>query len=233
MQTISLISHVSKKLLHLISARITSIIERHLSDSQLGFRKGIGTRDAIFQFRTIIERATQVNKKVCVCFIDYQKAFDRINHEKLLDVMEKEGIPDLGKKLIKSLYWNQYAVIKTKNGESRKICIRRGVRQGCIISPILFNLYTEYMMMEIHEQTKEIEIGRYYYNNIWYADDAVFMSENEADLQDLVLRINDICKEYGMAMNVKKTKVRFFHAHLMADQIDLRSTLVLDLRSSR
>jgi len=68
------------------------------------------------------------------------------------------------------------------------------------------NLYSEYMMMEIHEQTKGIEIGGHYSNNIRYADDAVFMSENEADLQDLVLRINDICKEYGMAIKIKKTK---------------------------
>ena len=70
-----------------------------------------------------MERATQVNKKVYACFIDYQKAFDRINHEKLLVIMEKAGIPDLKRKLIKSLYWNQYAAIKTKDGKFRKICI--------------------------------------------------------------------------------------------------------------
>jgi len=94
-RTISLISHVSKILLHLINARNTPIIESHLTDSQMGFRKGKGTKDAIFQFRTIMERATQVNKKVYACFIDYQKAFDRINHEKLLVIMEKAGIPHL------------------------------------------------------------------------------------------------------------------------------------------
>jgi len=205
-RTISLISHVSKILLHLINARITPIIERHLTDSQLGFRKGKGTKDAIFQFRTVMERVTQVNKKVYACFIDYQKAFDRINHEKLLVIMEKAGIPDLERKLIKSLYWNQYAVIRTKDGKSRKICIRRGVRQGCIISPILFNLYSEYMMQEIHEKRKGIEIGGRIYNNLRYADDAVVMTDNEADLQDLVSTVNDVCKDYGMAMNVKKTK---------------------------
>jgi len=107
--TISLISHVSKILLHLINARITPIIECHLTDSQMGFQKGKGTKDAIFQFRTIMERATQVNKKVYARFIDYQKEFDRINHKKLLVIMEKARIPDLERKLIKSLYWNQSA----------------------------------------------------------------------------------------------------------------------------
>jgi len=68
-----------------------------------------------------------------------------------MDIMEKAGIPELERRLIRSLYWNQSAVMKTKDGISRKICIRRGVRQGCIISPILFNLYSEYMTKEIEE----------------------------------------------------------------------------------
>jgi len=95
----------------------------------MGFRKGKGTRDAIFQLRTIAKRAIQVHKTVYTCLVDYQKAFDRINHEKLLNIMEKAEIPELERKLVKCLYWNQYAAIKTCDGKSRKICIRRGVRQ--------------------------------------------------------------------------------------------------------
>ena len=205
-RTISLISHTSKILLHLINNRITPIIERHLSDSQMGFRKGRGTRDAIFQFRTITERAIHVNKKVFACFVDYQKAFDRINHEKLLHIMEKAGIPELERKLIRSLYWNQYAVIRTTDGISRKICIRRGVRQGCIISPILFNLYSEYMMLDVQEKGKGIVIGGQNFTNLRYADDAVVISEEEAELQQMITTISDVCKEYGMEINVKKTK---------------------------
>ena len=143
---ISLISHTSKILLHLINNRITPIINQHLSDTQIGFRKGKSTRDAIFQLMMIAERSVQVNKKVYACFVDYKKTFDSINHEILLHIMEKAGIPELERKLIKALYWNQYAVVKTKNGSSRRICIGRGIRQGCIISLILFNLYAEFMM---------------------------------------------------------------------------------------
>jgi len=127
-RTISLISHTSKILLHLINNRITPIIEQQLSDAQKGFRKGKGTRDVIFQLRTIAERTIQVNKKVYACFVDYKKAFDSINHEKLLQIMEKADIPELERKLIKALCWNQYAVVKTRNGISRKICIRKGIR---------------------------------------------------------------------------------------------------------
>ena len=205
-RTISLISHTSKILLHLINSRITPIIERHLSNTQMGFRKGRGTKDAIFQLRMLVERSMQVNKKVYACFVDYQKAFDRINHEKLLKIMEKAGIPDLERKLIKSLYWNQYAVVKTADGKSRRICIRRGVRQGCIISPILFNLYSEYMMKELEDNINGIKIGGKNYTNLRYADDAVFVSDQEAELQTIITSLCEICKEYGMDVNVKKTK---------------------------
>jgi len=87
-RTIALIYHASKFLLHLIKRRITPVIERQIADSQMGFRKGKGTRDAIYQLRMISERSIQVGKKVYMCFVDYQKAFDRVNHDKLLEVME-------------------------------------------------------------------------------------------------------------------------------------------------
>jgi len=140
----------------------------------------------------IAERSDQVNKKVYECFVDYKKAFDNINHEKLLHIMEKAGIPELERKLLKALHWNQYAVVKTKNGSSNRICIRRGIRQGCIISPILFNLYTEFMMKELDEEDTGIIIGGQNFNNIRYADDAVFMSDEEHSLQEIVQKIADI-----------------------------------------
>jgi len=82
-RTIALISHASKILFQLIKKIITPIIERQLSESQMGFRKGKGTRDAIFQLRMIGERTLKMGRKLCVCFVDYQKAFDRVKHDKL------------------------------------------------------------------------------------------------------------------------------------------------------
>src|SRR6267154_530342 len=115
-RTTALISHASKILLHTIKRRITPIIEKQLGDSQMGFRKGKGTRVAIFQLRMISERVTQINsekeiqgnkatkeKKLYLCFVDCQKAFDRVKHDKLVEVMEKSGIPDLEKRLIINL----------------------------------------------------------------------------------------------------------------------------------
>ena len=118
------------------------IIEQHLSDSQMGFRKGKGTRDAIFQLRSLCERSLQMGQDVYICFIDYQKAFDRVNHDKLVELMEKAGIPELERRLIINLYWNQKAAVRWDSDITRNVNINRGVRQGCILSPILFNLYS-------------------------------------------------------------------------------------------
>jgi len=85
----------------------------------MGFRKGKGTRDAIFQLRMINERCLQMGKKVNMCFMDYQKAFDWVNKDKLLEVMELSGIPELERRLIINLYWHQKALVRWDNGFKR------------------------------------------------------------------------------------------------------------------
>src|SRR5688572_15127308 len=132
-RTIALISHASKVLLHLIK-RLMPIVERQLGESQVGFRKGKATRDAIFQSWMISERITQMNtkkevvqdgktkkkeKKVYLCFVDYQKAFDRVKHDKLVEIMEKVGIPEL-ERLIINLYCKQLAAVRWDSGTSRE-----------------------------------------------------------------------------------------------------------------
>ena len=94
-----------------------------------------------------------MDTKVYVCFLDYQKAFDRVSHDKLLEVMEKAstGILELERRLIINLYWKQQAAVRWDNEISRYVNIKSGVRQGCIISPIIFNLYSEVMIAEALE----------------------------------------------------------------------------------
>jgi len=206
-RTIALISHASKILLHLIKRRITPIIERQIGDSQMGFRKGKGTRDAIFQLRTISERVLQMGKNVYMCFVDYQKAFDRVKHDKLLEVMERAGIPELERRLIINLYWHQQAAVRWDNEVSRYVNIKRGIRQGCVISPILFNLYSEFMITEALENETGIKFNGNNITNLRYADDAVLVADTKKKLQRMLDRLGETCKVYGMEMNVKKTKV--------------------------
>src|SRR6266516_4305149 len=141
-RTIALISHASKVLSHLIKRRITPIIERQLGESQMGFRKGKGTRDAIFQLTMIRERITQMNtekeiqgkkktkgKKLYLCFVDYQKAFDRVKHNKLIEVMGKAGLPELELRLIKNIYWRQQSAVRWDGEVSRDVKVEKGGRQ--------------------------------------------------------------------------------------------------------
>ena len=163
----------------MIKRRISPIIERQLADNQMGFRKGKDTRDAIFQLRMINERITQMNtevlnqgkkilkgRKVYLCFVDYQKAFDTVRHSKLLEVLEKAGVPVLERTLIINLYWEQPAAVRWDGKISRDVSVERGVRQGCIISPLLFNLYSEFMINEAMETLEGIGFNRVNITNL-------------------------------------------------------------------
>ena len=165
---------------------------------------GVGEQDRETQLG---ERLIQMNRKLYMAFIDYSKAFDRVQHQKLMDLMKRTGIPELERRLIANLYWGQTAVVKIGNDISESITVKKGVRQGCILSPILFNLYTDYMIEEAFEDLDGIRINGENLTNIRYADDTVLVAESENKLQLLVQSLNDKCREYGMSLNENKTKV--------------------------
>ena len=105
---------------------------------QAGFRKGRGTRDQI-----VTEKAREFQKNICFCFIDYAKAFDCVDHNKLWKILQGMGIPDHLTCLLRNLYAGQEATVRTGHGTTDFFQIGKGVRQGCILSPYLFNLYAE------------------------------------------------------------------------------------------
>ena len=117
-----------------------------LPDVQAGFRKGRGTRDQIANIRWIMEKAREFQKNIYFCFIDCAKAFDCVDHNKLWKILKEMGIPDLLTCLLRNLYAGQEATVRTGHGTTDWFQIGKGVRQGCILSPCLFNLYAEYIM---------------------------------------------------------------------------------------
>lgn len=139
------------------------------------------------------------------CFIDYEKAFDRVDHQKLIDCLKSVGMRGKDIRFIRNLYWNQEAYIRLGSGTSDKIKIKRGVRQGCILSPLLFILYTE-MIFRAVEGKRGVEIGGMLLNNLRYADDTVLLAESKEQLQELVNAVDRAGLPYGMKMNAKKTK---------------------------
>ena len=119
-------------------------MHRELPDVQAGFRKGRGTRDQIANIHWIIKKAREFQKSIC--FIDYAKAFDYVDHHKLWKILKEMGIPDHLTYLLRNLYAGQEATVRTGHGTTDWFQIEKEVRQGCILSPCLFNLYAEYIM---------------------------------------------------------------------------------------
>ena len=145
--TDALISHASKVMLKILEASLQQYINCELPDVQAGFRKGRGTRDQIANICSIIEKARKFQKNICFCFIDYNKAFNCVDHNKMWKILKKMGIPDQLTCLLRNLYAGQEATVRTRHGSRGTdwFQIGKGVRQGCILSPCLFNLYAEYI----------------------------------------------------------------------------------------
>ena len=153
------------------------------SNQQAGFRKVRGTRDQIANIRLIIEKAREFQKNIYFCFIDYAKAFDCMHHNKLWKILKETGIPDHLTCLLRNLYVGQEATVRTGHGKTHWFQIGKGVHQGCMLSPCLFNLYAEYIMQNVglDEAQAGIEIARKDINNLSYADDTTLMAESEEE----------------------------------------------------
>ena len=131
-------------MLKILQARLQQY--RELLDVQAGFRKGKGLRDQIANVRLIIKKARELQKYVYFWFIDYAKAFDCVDHNKLWKILQEMGIPDHLACLLRNLYAGQEATVKTGHGTTNCFQIGKGVPQGCILPSCLFNFYAEYIM---------------------------------------------------------------------------------------
>ena len=121
-------------------------MNRELPHVQAGLRKGGGTRDQIANIHWIIKKARELQKNIYFCFIDYAKAFDCVDHHKLWKILKEMGIPDHLTCLLRNPYAGQEATVRTGRGTADWFQTGKGVGQGCILSPCLFNLYAEYIM---------------------------------------------------------------------------------------
>jgi len=192
-----------------------------MEESQNGFRSGRGTRDSIFNMRMLIERVLEKQRVLYLSFIDYSKAFDRVQHEKLIECHQKVGVVEWNLRLITNLYWEQRAQIRIEGTLTEEISVNRGARQGCVVSPVLFNVYAENIFNEIEEMAG-IKVGGININNMRYADDANLIAENSRDLESLLHKIREESKVYGLDFNLKKTKVMIIDRDEKTPPMDIR-----------
>jgi len=225
---ISLIANTAKIVAKILRKRIEKKIEDVLGEDQFGFRRGKGTKGAIGMLRIISERTVEVDEELCVCFIDWQKAFDRVKWTKLMQLLKGTSIDWCERRLISNLYMAQSVKGRLDRGETRSVKVGIGVRQGCCLSTILLNLYSECLTKEALEGFGDFKIGGKIIHTVKYADDLVLLSKEEKVLQDMIDKLIEIGGCYGMEMNVEKTKVmrisrQPFPVKIMIDQKQLEN----------
>ena len=152
----------------ILQVRFQQYVNHELPDVQADFRKSRGTRDQIANIRWIMEKAREFLKNIYFRFIDYAKASNCVDHNKLWKILKEMGIPDHLICLLRNLYACQEAIVRTGHGTTDWFQIGKGVRQGCILSPCLFNFYAEYIMINtgLEEAQAGIKIAGRNINNL-------------------------------------------------------------------
>jgi len=199
----------SKVMLEILQARLQQCMNRELPDVQAGCRRSRGTRDQIANICWIIEKTRGFQKNIYFCFIDFAKAFDHVDHNKLWKILKEMEIPDHLTCLLRNLIAGQEATVRTGHGTIDWFQIGKGVHQGCILSPGLFNLYAEYIMRNagLEEAQAGIKIVGRNINNLRYADDTTLMAEREKELKSLLMKMKEKNKEVSLKLNTQKTKI--------------------------
>ena len=156
-----------------------------------------------------MEKEKEFQKNIYLCFIDYAKAFDCVDHNKLWKILKEMGIPDHLTCLLRNLYAGQEATVRPGHGTTDWFQIVKGVRQGCILSPCLFDLYAEYIMRNtgLEETQDGIKIAGRNINHLRYADDTTLMAESEEELKNLLMKVKVENEKVGLKLNIQKTKI--------------------------
>ena len=189
-------------MLKIIAERMELKLREETADEQAGFRPGKGTRNQILILKLVIEKDREQQRDLYLCFVDYWKAFDTVDHDTLWsnmnDLKFRKHI-----QLIKAMYDQQKAAIRTSYGLTDRFEVNQGKRQGCILSPHLFNIYSETIMRNPLENfAGTIYAGGYKISNLRYAKDIVFINK----LQQLLDKVGEASEKAGLFLNAKKTK---------------------------
>ena len=188
-------------MLKILQARLQQYLNRELPDVQTRFTKGRGTRDQIANIHWIISKAREFQKNIYFCFIDYAKAFDYVDHNKLWKILTEMGIPDHLTCLLRNLYACQEATIRTGHGTTDWFQIGKGVHQGCILLSCLFNFFAEYIMWNARWMKHKLESKLP--GEIWITSDMkiTLMAESKEELKSLLMKVKEKSEEAGLKLS--------------------------------
>ena len=196
-------------MLKILQARLQQYVNCELPDVQAGFRKGRGTRDQIANICWMIEKAKKFQKKTSTSALLTMPKPLTVGNNKLWKILKEMGIPDHLTCLLRNLYAGEEAIVRTGNGTTDWFQIGKGVHQGCILSPCLFNLYAEYIMRNagLEEAQTGIKIARRNINNLKYADDTNVMAENEKELKSPLINLKEESEKACLKLSIQKMKI--------------------------
>jgi len=204
---IALISCLGKLYLSLWATRIAKHADHRLGERQGGFRSGRSTVDQALILHEALLRRKRAGKNTFLCFVDFRKAFDTVWHEGLWKRMWDTGIRGKAWRVTRNLYSSINACVKLGDKTSRNVSMRQGVRQGCPLSPILFNLFVEALAERLRKSGFGAKINGIDLESLLYADDVVLLGESTADLQGMIDVVDKFCRQWRMEINLKKSEV--------------------------
>ena len=195
-------------------------MNQELPDEQAGFRKGRRTRNQIATIHWIIAKTRAFQKNIYFCFLNYAKAFDYVDHNKLWKILREMGLPDHLTCLLRNLYAGQEATVRTGHGTTDWFQIGKGVGQGCILSPCLFNFYAEYIMRNagLEETQAGIKMAGRNINNLRYADDTTIIAESEEELNSLLMKVKEERKSWLKAQHSENEDHGIWSHHFMGNR---------------
>ena len=217
-RTISLMSHGSKVMLKIILNRLRPLAENIIAEEQAGFRRGRSTIEQIFNLRILCEKHLQHQRNIYHVFIDFKKAFDRVWHEALWATMKKFNISGKLIETIQSLYENAMSAVLVQGTTGEWFHTSVGVRQGCLLSPTLFNIFLEGIIIHALENFNgTISIGGRKITNLRFADDIDGITGEEDELTELVHNLDTAAEKFGMEISAEKTKIMTNNGTLQRD----------------
>ena len=208
-RAIALINHSSKDILRILLSRMTKTAEGQIAEEQMGFKKKIRTRDQIFNIRMTTEKAREFNIPLCMAFIDFKKTFDSFRHKALWEIMKKMGVNGQTIRPMRKLYQNQEATVKVESELSEWFNIKKGVRQGCPVSPVCLNFYLEEVTRRTADEMSWVGMGisRKYLNNFRFADDVVLIAISLERSQVLIDEVDRVSKEFKLETSTRRAKI--------------------------
>lgn len=207
-------SHLGKLFCSILHERLVKFSNEHnlIPNHQIGFKKGSRPADHILTLKTLIEKyAIGLKKYLYSCFIDFKSAFDSISREALIYKLLSAEVGGNFLNVIQSLYSGVNFSIKVKNSASQTFDSRIGVKQGCILSPLLFNLYVRDIPNIFQGTCDPVVVSNYSFNCLMYADDLVLFSQSAKGLQNCIDALSTYCNKWGLSVNLSKTKVMIFN----------------------